>query len=268
MRKTQSLNGIWEWHWDGDSCNPLYTGEVPGSVISDMLQHKLIQDPYWRCNEYTVRELMGRNCLYGRTFPVSEEELKFSCAELVCEGLDTIASIRINGCLIAETRDMHRTYRLPVKEYLQEGENRIEILFKSPLEFVRNEDEGNDIFYASTGCIRGNAALRKAHYMFGWDWGPQLPDMGIFRDIAIEYWDHAKIQDVRIRQDHEDSRKVGLMFEVTINQLSIHEDSRKNGNTWYTETEITDPIGAAVIKKVRSSREWQFEETITEPKLW
>ena len=268
MRKTQSLNGIWEWHWEGASDHTLYTGEVPGTVISDMLGHKLIEDPYWRCNEYTVREMMGRDCLYRRSFTVSEEDLKLSCAELVCAGLDTIASIRINGCLVAETRDMHRTYRFPVKEYLQEGENRIEVLFRSPLEFVRKEDGENDIFYASTGCIRGNAALRKAHYMFGWDWGPQLPDMGIFRDIGIEYWNHAKIQDVRIRQDHQDSSRAGLKFEVKIKQLSSYDESREAGHTWLTETEITDPEGMPVFQKVRSSGEWQFEEIISEPKLW
>ena len=265
MRKTQSLNGIWQWSPQGASHNTVYTGEVPGSVISHMLQNELIDDPYWRCNEYAVRELMGKDYLYERSFPVSEEDLAFSGAELVCAGIDTIASIRINGLLAAETRDMHRTYRIPVREYLREGENRIEVLFHSPLEFVRKEDEENDIFYASTGCIHGNAALRKAHYMFGWDWGPQLPDMGIFRDIAIEYFSGASIQDVHIRQDHEEKGRIGLKFEVKINQLSSHEEK---GQTWFTETEIADPEGRIISKKVRSAGEIRFEEAIPEPRLW
>lgn len=265
MRKTQSLNGIWQWSPQGASHNTVYTGEVPGSVISHMLQNELIDAPYWRCNEYAVRELMGKDYLYERSFPVSEEDLAFSGAELVCAGIDTIASIRINGLLAAETRDMHRTYRIPVREYLREGENRIEVLFHSPLEFVRKEDEENDIFYASTGCIHGNAALRKAHYMFGWDWGPQLPDMGIFRDIAIEYFSGASIQDVHIRQDHEEKGRIGLKFEVKINQLSSHEEK---GQTWFTETEIADPEGRIISKKVRSAGEIRFEEAIPEPRLW
>ncbi len=265
MRKTQSLNGIWQWSPQGASHNTVYTGEVPGSVISHMLQNELIDAPYWRCNEYAVRELMGKDYLYERSFPVSEEDLAFSGAELVCAGIDTIASIRINGLLAAETRDMHRTYRIPVREYLREGENRIEVLFHSPLEFVRKEDEENDIFYASTGCIHGNAALRKAHYMFGWDWGPQLPDMGIFRDIAIEYFSGASIQDVHIRQDHEEKGRIGLKFDVKINQLSSHEEK---GQTWFTETEIADPEGRIISKKVRSAGEIRFEEAIPEPRLW
>ena len=268
MRKIQSLNGIWQWHSDSPSHDAVYTGEVPGTVISHMLQNKLIEDPYWRCNEYAVRELMANNYLYERTFTVSGEDLDFSCAELICDGIDTIASISINSRLVAETRDMHRTYRLPVKEFLQEGENRIEVFFHSPLDFVRKEDEGNDIFYASTGCIHGNAALRKAHYMFGWDWGPQLPDMGIFRNIAIEYFSEAKIQDIQIRQEHGSSGSAGLKFEVEIKQLSSYENRQEQRQTWFTETEITDPEGGLVSRTVRNSREWQYEETIPEPRLW
>ncbi len=268
MRKIQSLNGIWQWHSESASHDAVYTGEVPGTVISHMLQNKLIEDPYWRCNEYAVRELMANNYLYERNFTVSGEDLDFSCAELLCDGIDTIASISINGRLVAETRDMHRTYRFPVKEFLQEGENRIEVFFHSPLDFVRKEDEGNDIFYASTGCIHGNAALRKAHYMFGWDWGPQLPDMGIFRNIAIEYFSEAKIQDVHIRQEHESSGSVGLKFEVEIKQIFSYENRQKHRQTWFTETEITDPEGMLVSRTVRNIGELQYEETIPEPRIW
>lgn len=268
MGKTQSLNGVWEWQQEGAVHDAVYTGEVPGTLISDMLRNKLIEDPYWRCNEYEVRELMGMDYLYGRSFPVSREDLACAGAELVCAGLDTIASIRINGRLVAETRDMHRTYRFPIKEYLQEGKNRIEILFRSPLNFVRKEDEENDIFYASTGCIRGNAALRKAHYMFGWDWGPQLPDMGIFRDIAIEYINTAKIEDVHIRQEHEDRENVRLKIEIKVKQPFSCGESRVGGQSWFAEVEITDPEGKPVCKTVHSSGELQFEENIKEPELW
>lgn len=265
MKKTQSLNGIWEWRPQGASRNTVYTGQVPGTVISHMLQNDLIDDPYWRCNEYAVRELMGKDYLYERSFSVSEEELKLSRAELVCAGLDTIASILINGHLAGETRDMHRTYRIPVKEYLREGENRIQVLFHSPLKFVRKEDEENDIFYASTGCIHGNAALRKAHYMFGWDWGPQLPDMGIFRDISMEYSDGEGIKDVRIRQEHGEDGRIGLKFEVKVSRpFSLEE----NGQEWFLQTEITDPDGKFLSKKVRSAGECRFEETIPKPRLW
>ncbi|MFT4107464.1 MAG: glycoside hydrolase family 2 protein [Lacrimispora sp.] len=263
MGRIQSLNGIWQWCREGDSSGSVYEGKVPGTVISHMLEQKLIEDPYWRCNEYGVRELMGNNYIYKRSFHVSEEDLQSDSVELVCDGIDTIASIRINGEVVAETDDMHRTYRFPVREYLNPGENGIEIFFSSPLDFVRKEDAGNDIFYASTGCIRGNAALRKAHYMFGWDWGPQLPDMGIFRDIALEYSSGAKLEDVRIRQNHEEAGAVKLNFEVKIKTLSDGA-----GQKWFTKVEVRDPEGGLISEKVQDSKETQSEEVIESPRLW
>ncbi len=265
MGRIQSLNGVWQWRREGDGSGSAYEGKVPGTVISHMLEHKLIEDPYWRCNEYGVRELMANNYTYKRSFQVSEEDLQSDLVELVCDGIDTIASIYINGRLAAETDDMHRTYRFPVKEYLNPGENGIEVFFYSPLEFVRKEDGENDIFYASTGCIRGNAALRKAHYMFGWDWGPQLPDMGIFRDIALEYSSGAKLEDVRIRQNHEEAGRVKLNFEVKVKTLS---GEAKPGQKWLTKVEIRNPEGILISEKVQDSKEVQLEEIIKNPRLW
>ena len=260
MYKTQSLNGSWQWQQVPDG--PKYQGQVPGTLISDMLDNKLIEDPYWRCNEYAVRERMGDDYSYQRSFTVSPADLQCDRAELVCGGLDTIAAIRINGCLVAATDDMHRQYRFPVRDCLQAGDNQIQIRFSSPLNFVRKEDAGNDIFYASTGCIRGNAALRKAHYMFGWDWGPQLPDMGIFRDIRLEYSSVARIEDVRIRQNHEKNGSVRLDFQIESKKLSA--DKR----LLFTELKLNDPTGNRIGNSLHSINESHFEELITAPLLW
>ena len=260
MYKTQSLNGSWQWQQVPDG--PKYQGQVPGTLISDMLDNKLIEDPYWRCNEYAVRERMGDDYSYQRSFTVSPADLQYDRAELVCGGLDTIAAIRINGCLVAATDDMHRQYRFPVRDFLQAGDNQIQIRFSSPLNFVRKEDAGNDIFYASTGCIRGNAALRKAHYMFGWDWGPQLPDMGIFRDIKLEYSSVARIEDIRIRQNHEKNGSVRLDFQIESKKLSA--DKR----LLFTELKLNDPTGNRIGNSIHSINESHFEELVTAPLLW
>lgn len=96
--------------------------------------------------------------------------------ELVCEGLDTLSEIKINGVSVAKTSDMHRTYRFPVKKYLKQGENTIEICFFSVLEYIKNYEfrENSEIHYVPSGAMKGNELVRKAHSMFGWDWGPQL----------------------------------------------------------------------------------------------
>lgn len=203
MNKFQSLNG--EWELSNITEQKSYGGAaVPGTVLSTLLEKGIIPDPYYRLNEYDVREVMTNDFLYERKFDVKSEDLASADdISLRCEGLDTIARIKINAQIVAETRDFHRTYLIPVKDALKSGENTIQVFFLSSLNFVREEDRTNDIHYASTGCIHGNAALRKAHYMFGWDWGPQLPDAGIFRSIQLEYISQPTLQDVRIVQHHK-----------------------------------------------------------------
>lgn len=92
---------------------------------------------------------------------------------LICEGLDTLTDIYINDHLIAATDNMHRTWKFPVKEYLKEGENQIRIIFHSVLRYIENYTyaEHKEIHYVPCGGMKGNQLLRKAHSMFGWDWG-------------------------------------------------------------------------------------------------
>lgn len=255
MVTTHSLSGVWQWRCGGES--ELHEGIVPGSVLTDMLRLGMIEDPYWRCNEYTVRERMAQDYSYRRSFTVTAEELQHDRAELVCEGLDTIADICLNGKPLVHTDDMHRTYRFTVGDRLQEGENEIEIRFSSPLRFVREEDARNDIHYASTGCLRGNAALRKAHYMFGWDWGPQLPDAGIFRNIRLEYTDTARLADVRIRQEHLEN-EVRLSFEA-------HASLLQAGN-FTLKAQVTAPDGR--VLEARAAYGSPLAIPIQSPQLW
>lgn len=103
---------------------------------------------------------------------------------------------------------MHRTWKVPVKSVLVRGTNRIRIKFGSVLKFIENYPyrENREIRYVPCGAMKGNELIRKAHSMFGWDWGPQLIDAGIFRDIYLEAYSGAKLDDVHIRQEHEAER--------------------------------------------------------------
>ena len=259
MIQRLDLAGTWQWHVQGETA--VYRGSVPGSVLGDMLANKLIDDPFWRTNEYETREKMAADYFYTRRFTVEPDCLEADEAELVCEGLDTLAEIRINGEFVARTQDMHSTYRFPVKQYLKPGENEISVLFRSSLRFVRHEDETNDIHYASTGCIHGNAALRKAHYMFGWDWGPQLPDAGIFRPIGIEFIREARLLDVYIRQTH--TRPGGPVdISVDVDAECFRQPSAR------VEVTVMDPDG----KELRSEIQWPAQRrtvlTVQDPQLW
>lgn len=260
MEQKVTLNGSWSFkEAEGEE---IYNGTVPGSVLSDLLALGLTEDPYWRTNEYGAKELFRKDYVYFRQFPLQKACFEADEILLVLEGLDTIADIYLNGELLSCVNDMHRTYRFPVKDRLKE-ENEISIRLHSPLEFIEKADREGDIFYASTGCQRGNGALRKAHYMFGWDWGPQIPDAGIFRDVYLLCSSVARLENLRIRQFHE-TDFVKLSVEPEITRLAI--------GTLELQYEVEGPDKTVLFSDTGILEAGQQQEPYTvclkEPKLW
>lgn len=212
------LNGKWELR--SDKGELLCPADVPGSVIAALYAADKIEHPYYRENEYMVREMFHKDYEFARIFELSKEMLEEEEMTLVCEGLDTLTQIFINGKELASTDNMHRTYRFSLKEYVKSGENEIRIIFKSVLDFIDNYpyQENKTIQYVPCGAMKGNQLVRKGHSMFGWDWGPQLVDAGIWRDIYIEANSGVKIEDVRIRQFHKENGSVLVKTEITMSK--------------------------------------------------
>ena len=260
MEHRITLNGTWNW-CDMES-KEWHKGIVPGTVLTDMMDGGLIEDPYWRTNEYETRELSRRDYQYEREFEVPESFFREEEQCLVFEGLDTIADIYLNDELLLAVNDMHRTWRIDVKGKLK-AVNRLAVAFHSPTAFIEKADREGDIFYASTGCMKGNGALRKAHYMFGWDWGPQLPDAGIFRSVYLSGFSIARLDDVRIRQEHG-AGGVKLSVESSVRKLS-ESDTAGNGTL---VCKITAPDGTVLTVEKEVGINETIEALIEAPQLW
>ena len=140
---------------------------------------------------------------------------------LRCEGLDTVAEIYLNGSLVGRADNMHRIWEFDAKPLLRTGENRIEVRFDSPTAYIRSAYAENPADGSSDAMV-GFPLLRKAHCMFGWDWGPRLPDAGIWRDISLIGFDTARIRDVLILQQHGESR-VTLRVQSHLERISDGE---------------------------------------------
>ena len=260
MEHRITLNGTWNW-CDMES-KEWHKGIVPGTVLTDMMDGGLIEDPYWRTNEYETRELSRRDYQYEREFEVPESFFREEEQCLVFEGLDTIADIYLNDELLLAVNDMHRTWGIDVKGKLK-AVNRLAVAFHSPTAFIEKADREGDIFYASTGCMKGNGALRKAHYMFGWDWGPQLPDAGIFRSVYLSGFSIARLDDVRIRQEHG-AGGVKLSVESSVRKLS-ESDTAGNG---MLVCKITAPDGTVLTVEKEVGINETIEALIEAPQLW
>ena len=250
MTEQMNLGGAWRMR-EADS-QTWHSAHVPGSVYADLMADGTMPDPFWRENELDAFERMKKDYVYQRTFTVTEAQLAHTHVELVCEGLDTLAHVSLNGREIAFADNMHITWVWDVKEQLHAGENTLEIRFDSPILYCAKKAEEAP-GWESSDATPGFRHLRKAHCMFGWDWGPRLPDAGIWRPIFLRTWDTARLENALMLQAHHDG-----VVDVTIRPEIAGESA------W--SAEITAPDGEVIIIPETTAAEQVI--TIEHPQLW
>ncbi len=256
----QSLNGTWVLNERGSE--GYVDANVPGSVLSALLVQHRIKDPFFGTNEYEIRELFRKDYFFSREFEVSPQLFEQERIQLICHGIDTLSRVYINNMYIGSTENMHRTYTFEVKNFLHPGINTIMVELFSPLNYIENHKStpGKEITYASTGCIPGNQYIRKAHSMFGWDWGAQLPDCGIWRSIDLVGYSLIKLEDVQIIQHHE-KKKVTLEIRVKAQLI--------RNQHYIIQSELVTPDGrVTAITETMVGNEVVMNMEIENPKLW
>jgi len=175
-------------------------GTIPGSVYSFLLENNLVGDPYYRNNELQFLELMEHTYEFSNEFDWEETGTEDTVL-LHCDGLDTLCELYLNDKKFAYTDNMHRTYEFDVTDLLKVGKNKITARFLPINPYIKERHEKNPMRYFPF-CLKGFTHIRKAHCMTGWDWGPMLPDAGIWRDIYFLVENSARIKEVHITQRH------------------------------------------------------------------
>jgi beta-mannosidase len=254
---SMNLGGTtWQVSKEGDS--EVIAATVPGSIHTDLLAAKKIPDPYFGDNERKVQWVGEAAWTYRRSFDVSADLLAREHLLLRCEGLDTLATLRINGTEIGKTENMFRTYEFDVKKLLKPGANTIEVSFDSVLPYIRAKDKERHL---PTWDLSGTAYIRKEPCNFGWDWGPRLITCGIWKNIALIAYDTARINDVLISQDHATSGKVGL-------NISVDANAKEGVPLTYKATVSLDGVEVGVSSGILQEGKGDAKITITHPKLW
>lgn len=170
---------------------------VPGAVHTDLLAAGLIPDPYLDENEKTqswigITDWSYRAVLRWR--PDGSEH-----QELVFEGIDTIASIRLNGAEIGATRNMHRIYRIDVTGLLRDGENELRVRIASPIKAA--DAASLELGYRPHTNHHPYNAIRKMACSFGWDWGIDTATSALWKPVALESWSGARFGEVAVAGD-------------------------------------------------------------------
>src|SRR5437016_13911207 len=196
-----------------------YSASVPGCVHTDLLNNKLIDDPFYRDNEKKLQWIGKTDWEYQTTFKLTAEMLKRANLELVFEGLDTYSNVFLNDQLLKATDNMFRTWRVNFKRLAKPGANTLRIHFRSPInevlpvmarmnyELPAGNDQGE----------KTSPHTRKAPYQYGWDWGPRFVTSGIWRPVFLEAWDDARVSDLHLQTQEirTDIASVTAEVEVT-----------------------------------------------------
>ena len=247
MINRKSLAGTWKLTAAG--IGPI-AAEVPGTAADALLSHGIMPDPYKGLNESFCAEMLDKDFTFTGSFELTEEELARKNIDIVCEGLDTVCDITVNGEKIGSACNMHRTWRYSVKNNLLSGSNTLEIAFMSPAAYLREHP-------SMTG--KPFSVIRKASCMFGWDWGLCLPDSGIWRNIYLESYDSARFGEVIVHQDHSGE----------IPTLSVNVGLESSGDNCGVKIIVRAPDGNEVYKAVKYGSEGIcFSCKITDPQLW
>jgi beta-mannosidase len=169
---------------------------VPGVVHQALLSAGLIPDPYLDDNESALAWIGLVDWTYELRFDATAEELAADRLELAFDGLDTVATVSLNGEMLTEVANQHRRYRIDVTGLVQASGNHLVVAFRSPVR------------YANAQSLKLGArprpypmpfeAIRKAACNFGWDWGIATFTSGVWRPVRLEAWSTARLAEVRV----------------------------------------------------------------------
>lgn len=169
---------------------------VPGCVHTDLIRAGLLGHPNHGDNENRCAWVGATNWHYRTAFELDTAVLDHERVDLVCDGLDTIAEIIVNDQLVGQAANMHHPHRFDVHSALSAGHNELVITFRSPLQHTHDEQDQRG-WRPVNGDWGPYAYIRKMACNFGWDWGPMMPTVGIWRTIGLHAWNTVRLASVR-----------------------------------------------------------------------
>jgi beta-mannosidase len=241
-----------KWQFKNSKENNWLPAKVPGTVHLDLMDNKLIPDPFKDDNEKKVQWVENEDWDYQTNFNISSKELENQHIDLVFNGLDTFSEIYLNGKLLAKTDNMFRKWNIQVKQYLKPGDNLLQVKFKSAVN--KGKELAEKVPFTMPESPR--SFVRKAQYQFGWDWGPRLVTAGIWKDLQLNFWNNAKLENVKVEQKNLTKQKADLLIQT---EVSAENEGR------YTIL-INHQSQDFSLKKGKNKIEIPFK--IENPRLW
>ncbi|KRC82470.1 beta-mannosidase [Sphingomonas sp. Root241] len=217
-RETVSLDGAWEVRIDppddAAKAHPKeakwFPARVPGSVQQDLIAAGRVPDPFKGINEAPIQWAGLTSWQFRRVIEVTPAMPARDHVELVFDGLDTFASVSLNGKQLLATDNAHRRWRVDAKAALKPGRNELIVRIASPIGTLQPmvlaepnplPGEYDSAFGDEPKGKQTSPYIRKPKYQYSWDWGPRLVNIGLWRPVRIEAWDEARIDGFRVDQE-------------------------------------------------------------------
>ena len=250
-----------------------YPATVPGVVHTDLLQNKIIEDPFFRLNERGLQWIDKEDWVYETCFTLAADMMRKENMELVFEGLDTYADVYLNDECILKADNMFRRWSIPIRQYIREENNILKVYFHSPIKIDVPKWDALPYQYPASNDQSENGGLfnkkisifaRKAGYHYGWDWGPRLVTSGIWRPVYIRAWSDLRINDVFIEQ-----KEVGAGRAVIAGHVELDADKDMDGVLVTITDEVTGRVlGEWQADLKRGTNRVTVDFVLHKPKLW
>jgi beta-mannosidase len=253
-----------EWH----------AAQVPGVVQTDLLDSKLIPEPFDRDNEFRLQWIGLADWEYQTTFQIDAATLAHDHVDLVFDGLDTFADVYLNDKPILTADNMFRRWRVPAKTVLKSGPNALRIVFHSAIEKMIPYAKAQPYIlpsisthnYGNEENIATAPYTRKAPYNYGWDWGPRFMTEGIWQPVRLETWDALRIDNFHIHQQGVNANLANVTAE-----LDIDASRPTTATLTLSHDELSGPQtsdGAQKLQLNAGMNHVSFPLCIVSPKLW
>ncbi|MFT5424631.1 MAG: beta-mannosidase [Phycisphaerales bacterium] len=218
---------------------------VPGCVHTDLIAAGLLADPNHDRHEADQFFVGETGWEYQTTLDITPDLLAHDRVDLVFDGLDTIATVSVNGEEVGRSSNMHTAARFDAKPALKAGENTLTVRFDSPNRAAREMQERLGTLPHVYPEQQPWNFIRKEACNFGWDWGPVCPTSGVWRPARVHAWSGARIASVRPLIARADEQLAVVRAHVELERLADWQGAAAFG--------LLDPDGEPVAESTASA---------------
>ncbi|MFY0762358.1 glycoside hydrolase family 2 protein [Metabacillus dongyingensis] len=232
------------------------TASVPGDVHSTLIDRKLIEDPFYGHNDLKCQWVEEKVWWYRNTFEFYDDVTKDDRYELIFEGLDTFATVYLNGVELGSTENMFISHTFEVARELKRGKNVLAIKFDPVHVHVKDK-----VQYYWSGFSKKRIWTRKAQSHYGWDWGPRLVAAGIWKDVHLKKRTFAKIDNVFAKTKFISQDRAIVEVDVEVDSFRRLKDYELYVNLSYGEERFAAKVS---VDRKKATAVLEVEN----PKLW